>query len=559
MQLSQLLGYARSYRKPLVLLAVLTCLSSLLLLAIPWFAARVLGTIVAGTGNPSASIVAVLLLCLVATAILNFVVAYQSASTSARLLADLRQRVYEHVQRLPMPFHDSRSGGDTLALMTYEVAKLSDFFTGTLVSLPARLLTVFGAIVVLFRMDWHLALIVPILVPAFYLILKIVGRRLRGLAISLQRAEADVVASAEQMLEILPAIKAFNRERAEADRYRTAVSSASRLTIRQGRIYAALQPLIGLIAACAAVLVLLLAGHSVRSGEMSATELFSFIFYAALLTRPIGSLADVYGRVQSARGTLERLQSVFDERIEDTELPRRRLRRAEGAIRFSNVQFGYPDRKPTLQGLSLEIAPGETVALVGSNGAGKTAIINLLMRYYEPQGGNITLDGRDIRDYPLSDLRSQIGLVPQLPLLFNGTIRENIAFGAEHPSESTIQDAARLSQAHEFVCALPDGFDTLIGDRGVRLSGGQRQKIALARVLIKNPPILIFDEATSMFDDEGEAIFTAACSEALVDRTVILVAHRRATLASADRVLRVEDGMAHGSEPHLLQLAQAPR
>jgi ABC-type multidrug transport system fused ATPase/permease subunit len=410
----------------------------------------------------------------------------------------------------------------------------------------------------MFRMDWHLALIVPVLIPAFYLILKIVGRRLRGLAISLQQAEAKVVANAEQMLEMLPAIKAFNRERAESSRYRAALSWASQLAIRQGRIYAALQPLVGLVAALAAVLILLLAGHSVRNGQMNAAELFSFIFYAALLTRPIGSLADVYGRVQSARGTLKRLQSVFDEFIESAALQAQPGRRAQGAIQFSDVQFAYPGRKRTLKDLNLEIAPGEIVALVGPNGAGKTAIINLLMRYYEPQGGTIIVDGCDIRDYPLPDLRQQIGLVPQFPLLFNGTIRQNIAFGAEHPSESMIEDAARLAQAYEFICSLPEGFETLIGDRGVRLSGGQRQRIALARALIKNPPILIFDEATSMFDDEGEAAFITACSEALANRTVILVAHRPATLGLAHRIFRVEEGSVHESRSSLLRIAQAP-
>ncbi len=558
MQLRQLLGYARPYRGRLLLVSALTCASSLVLLAMPWLAARVLASIVAGAARPGAPIVLALLFCLVATAALNFAVSFQAASTSARLLADLRERVYEHIQRLPMVFHDSRRGGDTLAVMTYEIAKLGDFLTGTLVSIPSRLLTAAGAILLMFRIDVRLALVVPVLVTAFYFILKVVGRRLRGLAVAQQRAEADVVATAEQMLEILPATKAFTREQAEAERYRAVLAHASALAVRQGRIYAALEPLVGLATSCAAVLVLLLAGSTVRSGEMSATELFSFIFYAALLTRPIGALAQVYGQMNSARGTLERLQSVLDHPVESTSGKPHPQRRARGTIRFSDVSFAYPGRKPTLSGLNLEIATGEIVAFVGPNGAGKTAIINLLMRFYDPDQGRIALDEIDTREMALPDLRRQIGLVPQLPILFNGTVRENIAFGAEQPSEAQIMEAARLGQAFDFVRDLPDGFDTRIGDRGVRLSGGQRQRVALARALIKDPPVLIFDEATSMFDDEGEAAFIAACSEALAGRTVILVTHRPATLALADRILSVEGGKLCQSPPPPLRVAQAP-
>jgi ATP-binding cassette subfamily B protein len=544
MHFRQLLSYARPYRARLLGLAALTTASSLVLLFIPWLAGQLFGGIVSASANHLDTIVPLLVLSLSALALLNFALASQSATTAARVLADLRCAIYEHVQRLPMGFHHSRQKGDTLALLTLEVARLGQFLTGTLVNLPSRLLMTLGALALMFRIDARLALTVPLLIPAFYLILKIVGRRQRTLSIALQQHEARVVAIADETLEMLPATKAFTRERAQSARYGSAVAQVFAKSVRIGRIAAALEPLIALVASLAAIGILLAAGRSVQAGGMTPAEFFSFIFYAALLTRPVGALADVYGQVQMARGTLARLHSVLDlpgEVASGSALPER----AVGHIAFEDVHFAYPGRPQTLSGVSFRIKAGETVALTGVNGAGKTAIINLLIRFFEPQSGTIRVDGVDIAEMDLAQLRRQIGLVPQTTFLLNGTIRDNIAFGAEDPGAAEIDRAARLAQAHAFIAQMPEAMDTVIGDRGVRLSGGQRQRIALARALIKDPPILLLDEATAMFDEEGEAAFIRDCSEALSARTVILITHRPATLALADRILLLEDGALH--------------
>ena len=270
--------------------------------------------------------------------------------------------------------------------------------------------------------------------------------------------------------------------------------------------------------------------------------MFSFLFYAALLTQPASQLALIYGQIQTARGALARLQSVLREDPEPGYAASGMMQSAKGEIEFKQVCFAYPDRHNTLDNLNLHIAAGETVALIGQNGAGKSTIISLLLRFYDPVSGVITLDGRDITTIQLQELRKRIGLVPQRPLLFNGTIRENVAFGFENADESRIEAAVRLSQAHDFIRALPNGFDTVIGDHGIKLSGGQRQRIALARALIKDPQILILDEATSMYDLEGESAFVEASITALAGRTVILVTHRPGSLALADRVITLENG-----------------
>lgn len=545
MPLRALLSHARPYRFQLILLGLLAIGSALAMLVLPWLAGHMIGGIIAPDSVDMGWLAALLLLALASIALLNFVVAYVSGATSARLLADLRLRIYEHLQRMPIGFHENHRQGDTLALMTYEVARLSQFLTGTLVNIPARLLTVTGAVILMLRIDARLAVLVPLLVPAFYLILKIVGRRLRGLAQSIQKAEAEVVAIAEENLEMLPAIKAFAREEIEASRYSAQVRRAMDLTLQESRIYAVLDPLIGLIAGSAAVLLLLMASQNMQSGSMTPTELFSFLFYAALLTQPVGTLAHVYGQIQTARGTLARLQSVLEQSVEPGYLAAGHISKSRGEIIFSDVSFSYPGRDLTLRGANLEIRAGEIVALTGSNGAGKSTLVNLLLGFYEPQQGVILLDGRNIASTQVQDLRQQIGIVPQRALLFNGTIRANIAYGLEGASDTQIATAARLAQAYDFIIGLPQGFETEIGDHGVRLSGGQRQRIALARALVKNPPVLILDEATSMYDREGETAFIAACATSLKGRTVILITHRQSSLALADRILCIEGGAVH--------------
>lgn len=544
MPLRYLLSFATPYRYQVIFLSLLSLTGSAVILAIPWLGGQLIGGIVTSDGGMTSKIVVLLFVALVANALLSFAMNYFSGATTGRILADLRNRVYAHVQDLPIEYHETHRQGDTLALMSYELGHLSGFLTGTLANLPSQLLTAAGAIILMYRIDPALGLLVPLLVPAFYLILKVVGRRLRGLAVASQRAEVEVVSIAEENLEMLPAIKAFAREVPEARRYFASVDEATRIFLQRSRIQAALEPLIALVSACAAIGLVLAASQSVRSGAMTPAELLSLLFYAALLTRPIGALGQAYGQTQLTRGTLARLHSILSLAPEPGYAATGRIEATRGHISCKNVTFAYPGRDNALCGLNLDVLPGEVVALIGDNGAGKTTIINLMLRFYDPAKGSIFLDGQDITTIQVQDLRRKIGVVPQRPLLFNGTIRANIAYGLEGASEAAIGKAARLAQAHEFILRLPQGYDTEIGDHGVRLSGGQRQRIALARALLKDPPILVLDEATAMYDLDGESAFIEACVTALAGRTVILITHRPASLALATRLVRIEGGRA---------------
>jgi ATP-binding cassette, subfamily B, bacterial len=536
-----LLGYALPYRATLAFCALLMVAESGMALAVPWLGGQLAEGLLADAASTVTGKLLLALLGLFALqALLKFGNSYLLSRSAEQILADLRIRLYDHLQALPLGFYHQRRQGEILALLTHDVTHLSGFISGTLLSVVPLLLTVVGAVALMFRIDARLALFVAVLVPLFYLLLKVLGRRLRPLASQLQDAHAEAIATAEENLGMLPAIKTFTREVQESERYRQKIHRILHLSAEQRRIYAALGPILQFLAAAGMVFVLWM--MSGQMAERSPADMVSFLLYAALLTRPVSALADVYGQTRQAGGALQRLKQVLTERPEPLAQAGHTLHNVRGEIEFRDVVFAYPGRAPVLDKFKLHIRAGETVAITGENGAGKSTLVHLLMRLHEPDAGRILIDGTDIASVSLASLRGQIGVVPQHVLLFNGSVRDNIGYGRADADQAAIEHAARLAQAHEFIVKLPDGYDTLIGDQGVRLSGGQRQRIALARALLKDPPILILDEATAMFDPEGEARFIEDCRATLGGKTVLIITHRPASLALADRVVEWQKG-----------------
>ncbi|MDF1836134.1 MAG: ABC transporter ATP-binding protein [Alteraurantiacibacter sp. bin_em_oilr2.035] len=541
-QIHFLVERALRFRTELARISALQAMGALTTLTLPWLAGQLLGGVVEARIGSTSTIVLALVALLILSTLFKISGAMVSARTSAVILAQLRLDTYRKIQRLPMKFHNRSNQGELLSLMTYEISRLSDFLTNTIATVPAMVLTAAGAIVILFVIDPLLALLIPILVPIFYILLRFSGRKLRANATKMRDAETEVFNKAEMHLEMLSATKAFAVEDTQFDLYTAAIEDAQRKSALNEQINSVISPLVGLIAALAALAVILLGGLQIGEGGRTPGELFSALLYAALLTRPIGQIAELWGRLQLARGTLARLQAVITlepEQGYDRGLLPDTVR---GALAFRDVHFSYPGRQVTLRGANLEIAAGEVIAITGENGAGKSTLVNLLLRFYDADQGQITLDGTPIENLQVQALRRYIGYVPQRTMLFSGSLRENVVFGCPQASDEQIAEALRLSQAEAFVADLPKGLDTQIGDHGVRLSGGQCQRIALTRALLLHPQIIIFDEATSMFDLENEALFVKAIKGALSGQTVIIITHRRALLALADRIVKVVDG-----------------
>lgn len=525
------------------MIVMLLLANSAVVLANPWIAGKLTQSIIGGAETQLPGFELILLAWLVLMVVrsaLVFTSSYLVGSTGAQMAARLRSRVYEHLQVLPLSYYQARKQGEMLTLLSNDSDTISDFVTNTLVQVMPLLLTFAGALIIMAYLDATIAFLAVLLMPVYYLAMKFIGRKIRPLTTQWIEAWSNMVTLAQENLGMMPAIKAFTRERLESERFEGRNSEVLQLTRRQMLIQSALMSSMGFLAGAGLLLLLWVGIQHVQSGQLQTSELVSLLLYAMLLTQPVSGLANVYGQVMRTRGAAERLLTFFAEQAEPFGTGQTELGSIRGEIEFRDVNFAYPGREAVLHRFNLKIEAGETIALTGSNGVGKTTVAHLLMRFIEPSQGKVLVDGIDINEIDLGNLRDQIGLVAQHTLLLNGTVLENIAYGMPEASLEDIKKAAKAASAEQFIERLPEGYKTVIGDQGVRLSGGQRQRLALARALIKNPAILILDEATSMFDPLGESSFIEECKAILAQRTVILITHRPASLALASRVVRME-------------------
>lgn len=469
------------------------------------------------------------------------------------MLNTLRTDTYEHLLRLPMIFFAKNRVGELNSRISADVSMVQEALTSNLAELVRQVITVAAGVVLLASVSWELTLTMLSVIPVVAIVAVFFGRFVTKLSKQVQDKIAETSVIVDETLQGIQNVKAFANERWEALRYGRVVGEVRLLALKSGRWQGAFVSFIILCMFGAIVLVIWRGVRLMALGEISTGELVTFIMYSIFIGASIGGLPEVINRMLKAIGASERLMDLQDEAPEPVSLAAKGEPLVlQGAVRFERVSFHYSTRADitVLQDVSFDVRPGERVALVGPSGAGKSTVASLALRFYDPVSGRVTIDGKDARDYDLTALRDRMAIVPQEVLLFGGTIRENIAYGKPDASPDTIEAAARKANAHDFISSFPQGYETVVGERGIQLSGGQRQRIAIARAVLKDPAILILDEATSALDSESERLVQDALDQLMKGRTSIVIAHRLSTVRDADRILVLDKGRVLESGTH---------
>ena len=471
-----------------------------------------------------------------------------------RVVADIRQAVYNRMIGMSPAFFERIMTGEVLSRITTDTTLILSVI-GSSISVALRNVLIFiGGLAFLLATSLKLAGMVLLVVPLVIVPIIVLGRRLRGLSRDNQDKIAESSGNASETLQAAQTVQAFTHER--QSRAKFAVVTEQSFEVAKVRIKTrALMTVIVIFLIFASVVgVLWVGANDVRSGEMSAGALIQFLIYAVMVAGAVAALSEIWGELQRAAGATERLVELLNARdtVDDPAQPVKMPDVVAGAIAFENVNFSYPSRPETaaLCGVTFTVKPGETVALVGPSGAGKTTIFQLLMRFFDPESGQITLDGVDLKSLRREDFRQSFAMVPQDPVIFAESARENIRFGRPDATDAEVEDAARAAAAHDFLSALPQGYDSFVGERGVMLSGGQRQRIAIARAILRAAPVLLLDEATSSLDAESERLVQQAVEALSADRTTLIVAHRLATVKKADRIVVFDEGQIVATGTH---------
>ncbi|MEY4110454.1 MAG: hypothetical protein RLZZ46_809, partial [Bacteroidota bacterium] len=468
-------------------------------------------------------------------------------------LYSLRNAAYSTLVKMPLSFFASRRVGELNSRISSDLSQIGDTFTLNLAEFLRQLIIIIGGIVALFLTSMKLALVMLAVIPVVAVLAVIFGRYIRRLSKQVQDAIAESNTIVEETLQGITNVKAFANEFFEIVRYGRVTSGIRDLAVKGGKARGAFFSFIIFCLFGAIILLIWVAVRLEKSGEISHCTMIQFMLYTIFVGASIGGIAEQYSQIQKAVGATERLMEILDATPEAVyEKDKGAMNRFHGEVDFKDVKFSYPSRVEVevLKGLNFKVASGQSVALVGQSGAGKSTIVSLILRFYDPVSGQILIDGKPSASYPLTAMRDQMAIVPQDVLLFGGTIYENISYAKPGASRDLVREAAQKANALEFIDSFPEGFDTVVGERGIKLSGGQRQRIAIARAVLKDPAILILDEATSSLDSESERLVQAALDELMKGRTTFIIAHRLSTIRNADLILVLEEGVVKEQGTH---------
>ena len=559
----RLLGFLRPYRWSLAVSVVLALGSQAAGLAIPWLTGKVIdGALPDRDGPLLALLVALVALAGLAKALQLVGRRFIAGRQALGVEFDLRNALYTRLLRLSWRFYDRHQTGQLMSRATVDLQGVRFFLGYGLIFFAQHVVTVLAVAVLVFVIDWKLALVSLAVTPALVAVAYVYSRASHPILKDVQQRLADMTTIAEENIVGVNVVKAFAQEEREQRKFGARNEAVFEQAVRAARQRAFYSPFLSFFPLLAQGIALLAGGHRVYNGDLTLGAFVAFNVYLLMIVQPLRMLGYWISEFQRAVASGERIFEVLDEPEDVVERPgARRLPPGRGHLRFEHVTFGYDPARPVLEDVDLDIQAGKTVALIGQTGAGKSTLTALVPRFYDPTEGRVLLDGVDVRDVKLTDLRRAIGIVSQDPFLFSATVRENIALGTTQATDEEVERAARMAQAHDFVAQLPDGYDTVIGERGITLSGGQRQRIAIARAILVDPRVLILDDATASVDATTEAKIRLGLREAMRGRTTLIVAHRLSTISLADEIVVLDGGRvaARGTSAELAETSDLYR
>jgi subfamily B ATP-binding cassette protein MsbA len=540
----RLLRYLSPYWKRMIIAIVALIASSVLSLVFPAVIQSVVDSVfVSGNVHLLDQITLGLLLVFLLRSFTSLVENYNLNYVGERIVVDIRTELYRHLQHLSVGFFLQRRVGELVSRLASDVTVMRSALTNNVDTLLQQSVIMIGSVIVMLVLNWRLTLFILALLPVILAMGLGFGYFLRRTSTQIQDELAAATTVVDEVFQNIREVKSFVRESYEIERYESAIMRAFKAALKLLRIRTVFGPLVAFMGFGGLALVLWFGGHEVLEGRLTGGQLIAFLIYGLSVAGSMGALVNLYTQFQEAIGATKRVFQLLDAQPDITDAPNAKtISAVEGRITFEDVSFSYDNKQEVLHHISLDIAPGEIVALVGPSGAGKSTMFNLIPRFYDPTSGSICIDGSHLREVTQASLRAQIGIVPQETLLFGGTIYENIRYGRLEATHEEIIEAAKAANAHDFIEELPDRYETIVGERGVRLSGGQRQRVAIARALLKDPRVLLLDEATSSLDSESEHLVQEALARLMQNRTTVIIAHRLSTVRIAHRIVVLDKG-----------------
>ena len=553
----QLLILLVPYKKALYVGAFCLIIASLTNLAVPLYIKKLVDVVMveknmALMNNLTLSIAGLFLLQLIFSTAHN----YLFDLTEKRAISDFRIKLFKHLHTLSLSFFVKRRTGEIVSRMTNDITTIENIVTDLPATLLQQSIRLFGGIIIITYMNWKLTCLILVLAPVLVLFARTFGRKLKKLSTEIQDKLATSTTILEENISCIQVVKSFVRSKLENERFGNAIEDSFQSAKKRVIISSFFGPSIGFIAFSTSLALLWYGGREVILGEISPGELIAFILYATIIAGPMGSFARLYARMQEGVGASKRVFEILAMEGEVRDLPEAKpLARIEGKVELDDVHFHYRDDQEVIKGISFTVEPGQTIALVGPSGAGKSTLVQLLHRFYDPIKGEIRIDDVPLKSVQQASYWEQIGIVPQETILFGGTILENIEYAKPGVSKEEVIEAAKAANAHNFIMETPEGYETIVGEKGIRLSAGQRQRIAIARAILKNPRILILDEATSALDNESELLIQEALERLMQGRTSFIIAHRLSTIHNAEHIIVLDKGkiIENGNHAQLME------